>query len=310
MGYYLNPAEMTSMFAVPQSVADKHLRLASAEQLKVLLWCLKNLDKQFDITAVCDGLKLNEYTVRDALDHWCERGVLCSTVEVKPVAELEKKKFIKRADIKPNRDEVTKRGNENPDIAFILRETEMAFGKFLSENAKSTLVWIYDDLGFSVSLIMMIVNHAKNENRLTINYIERLAVEWANDGVSDIESAEQRLILMRRRKSAWHLIETAMGIDHRSPTKAELEMADTWINEWNYGHDIIREAYEVCINTTSKFSIPYIKKVICEWHKAGVKTVQDIAALNTKKPANTKVDNKNDYSDFIDSLVSQNEEDF
>ncbi len=310
MGYYLNPAEMTSMFAVPQSVADKHLRLASAEQLKVLLWCLKNLDKQFDITAVCDGLKLNEYTVRDALDHWCERGVLCSTVEVKPVAELEKKKFIKRADIKPNRDEVTKRGNENPDIAFILRETEMAFGKFLSENAKSTLVWIYDDLGFSVSLIMMIVNHAKNENRLTINYIERLAVEWANDGVSDIESAEQRLILMRRRKSAWHLVETAMGIDHRSPTKAELEMADTWINEWNYGHDIIREAYEVCINTTSKFSIPYIKKVICEWHKAGVKTVEDIATLNTKKPANTKGDNKNDYSDFIDSLVSQNEEDY
>lgn len=310
MGYYLNPAEMTSMFAVPQSVADKHLRLASAEQLKVLLWCLKNLDKQFDITAVCDGLKLNEYTVRDALDHWCERGVLCSTVEVKPVAELEKKKFIKRADIKPNRDEVTKRGNENPDIAFILRETEMAFGKFLSENAKSTLVWIYDDLGFSVSLIMMIVNHAKNENRLTINYIERLAVEWANDGVSDIESAEQRLILMRRRKSAWHLVETAMGIDHRSPTKAELEMADTWINEWNYGHDIIREAYEVCVNTTSKFSVPYIKKIVSQWHKAGVKTVDDIATLNTKKPANTKVDNKNDYSDFIDSLVSQNEEDY
>ena len=55
MGYYLNPGELTALFAVPASVADKHLRLASAEQLKVLLWCLKNADKQYDITAVSEG---------------------------------------------------------------------------------------------------------------------------------------------------------------------------------------------------------------------------------------------------------------
>ena len=308
MGYYLNPAEMMSMFAVPQSLVDKHLRLASAEQLKVLLWCLKNLDKQFSITAVCDGLKLDEYTVRDALDHWCERGVLCSTVEVKAQPEPEKKKVTKRADIKPRRDEVTKRGFEDPEIAFILRETELVFGKFLSENARSTLVWMYDDLGLSASLIMMIVHYAEAEKRLSISFIERIAVEWVNDGIVDIESAEKRLILMRRRKSAWHLVETAMGIEHRSPSKAELETADTWVTEWGYGHDIIREAYEVCINTTSKFSMPYIKKVISEWHKAGVKTVEDIANLNAKK-VTTTTDNVSDYSDFIDSLVSLNEED-
>ena len=90
MGYYLNPGELTAMFAVPASVADKHLRLASAEQLKVLLWCLKNADKQYDITAASEGLKLDEYTVRDALDHWCERGVLCSTIEAAAKAEPEK----------------------------------------------------------------------------------------------------------------------------------------------------------------------------------------------------------------------------
>ncbi len=310
MGYYLNPAEMMSMFAVPQSVADKHLRLASAEQLKVLLWCLKNLDKQFDIAAVCDGLKLDEYTVRDALDHWCERGVLCSTVEATPQPEPEKKKkAVRSAVVKPGRDEVARRGLEDPEVAFILRETEQKLGRILRQSESSTLVWLHDDMGLSASLILMIVAFAVTEGKANIGFIERTAVEWANDGVSDINEAEQRLVVMRRRKSAWHTVETAMGIEHRSPSKAELEMADTWINEWDYGHDIIREAYEVCINTTSKFSMPYIKKVISEWHKSGVRTVEDIANLNTKKVTATTTDNVSDYSDFIDSLVSFNEED-
>lgn len=309
MGYYLNPAEMMSMFAVPQSLVDKHLYLASAEQLKVLLWCLKNLDKQFDINAVCDGLKLDEYTVRDALDHWCERGVLCSTAETKVQPEAPKKtKAVRSAAVKPGRDEVARRGLEDPEVAFILRETEQKLGRILRQSESSTLVWLHDDMGLSASLILMIVAFAVAEGKTNIGFIERTAVEWANDGVSDITEAEQRLVVMRRRKSAWHLVETAMGIEHRSPSKAELEAADTWVTEWGYGHDIIREAYEVCINTTSKFSMPYIKKVIAEWHKAGVKTVEDIASLNNKK-ISAATDNVSDYSDFIDSLVTLNEED-
>ena len=265
MGYYMNPQELTAMFAVPASIADKHLRLASAEQLKVLLWCLKNLDKQYDVTAACDGLKLDEYTVRDALDHWCERGVLCSTQEVATQTESEKKpKAVRSAAVKPGRDEVARRGFEDPEIAFMVREAEQKLGRILRQSESSTLVWLHDDMGLPGSLILMIIGFAVTEGRANIGFIERTAIEWANDGVSDIEAAEQRLVIMRRRKSAWHLVETAMGLDRRSPTKTELEMADTWVNEWGYGHDIIREAYEVCINTTSKLSIPYIKKIFID----------------------------------------------
>lgn len=308
MGYYLNSNELTAMFAVPASVADKHLKIANAEQLKVLLWCLKNADKQYNISVVADSLKLDEYTVRDALDFWCERSVLCSTVEPAATAtQPEKKKAVRSAAVKPGRDEVARRGLEDAEVAFILHESEQKLGRILRQSEASTLVWLHDDLGLSASLLLMIVSFAVTEGRPNIGFIERTAVEWVNDGVSDIESAEQRLVTMRRQKSAWHTVETAMGIEHRSPTKAELSMADTWVNEWNYGHDIIREAYEICVNTTSKFSIPYIKKIISEWHKKGVKTVHDIAALNTDKQA-PKADT-NSYEDFVNGLIMQNEED-
>ncbi len=326
MGYYLNPQEMMTMFAVPQSVVDKHIKLATADQLKVLLWCLKNADKQFDINLAAVNLNLDEYTVRDALDFWVSRGVLCATVEtaqaVQPKEEPEtKKKAIRAATVKPGRDEVARRGLEDPDILFMLREAEQQFGRVLRQNEASTLVWLYDDEGLSVSLILMIVAFAITEGRANIGFIERTAIEWVNDGVTDIVEAEQRLTEIRRKKDAWSLVEKAFGIKHRSPTKSELTMADTWVNEWDYGYDIIREAYEVSINTTSEFSIPYIKKVISEWHKKGVKTVEDIAKLDsaptekppkqTPKTQKMKQDttvNTDNYDDFIQSIISKNEE--
>ncbi len=309
MGYYLNPRELTAMFAVPASVTDKHLKLASGESLKVLLWCLKNADKQFDVTAISEALKLDEYSVRESLDFWVERSVLCTTAEVKPAAEPEKKpKAVRSATVKPGRDEIARRGLEDPEIAFILRESEQKLGHILRQSEASTLVWLHDDLGLSASLIMMIVGYAVTEGRGNIGFIERIAVEWVNDGVEDIEAAEQRLIDMGRRKSAWHVVETAMGLPKRQPTKSELETADLWVNEWNYGYDIIKTAYETCIDTISEFKMPYIKKIISEWHKAGVKTVDDISKLNAKKAQPTKKDPPSDYSDFISGLISKNEE--
>lgn len=312
MGYYLNPNELTAMFAVPASVADKHLKLASGDSLKVLLWCLKNSDKKYDISAISEALKLDEYTVRDCLDFWVERSVLCSTTDPSPTAEPEKKpKVVRRSATKPGRDEVAHRGLEDAEIAFILRESEQKLGHILRQSEASTLVWLHDDLGLPASLILMIVGFAVTEGRSNIGFIERTAVEWVNDGIQDIQAAEQRLVDMRRRNSSWHVVETAMGLSKRQPTKLELETADLWVTEWGYGEDIIRAAYDTCIDTISEFKMPYIKKIISEWHKAGVKTADDILKLNAKKTASAgkKNDNVGDYSDFISGLISQNEED-
>ncbi len=312
MGYFLNATELCSGFAVPTSVVDKHIKLASATHLRVLLWCLRF--QNYNEQAVAEGLKLDIDSVSDAFMYWNEAGILGKfndepeKVVATPLPENQpsKKKSIVGNTIKPTREEIAKRGLECEEVAFILRESELLFGRSLRHSEASTLTWLFDDQGLSASLILMIVGYAVSEGRSNIGFIERTAIEWVNNGISDIESAEKRLVTMRQSRSAWHLVETAMGIEHRSPSKAELETADKWVNEWGYGRDIIRLAYETCVDATSKFSMPYIKKIIQEWHKAGVKTVDDVE--NLKKP-DPKPENSGDqYIDFFNSLVRKNEE--
>lgn len=311
MGYFLNSAELCSAFAVPTSVVDKHLKLASAVHLRVLLWCQRM--GNYNVDAVAESLRLDRDAVEDAFMYWHEAGVLSKTddapVVTKPESNPAKKPkaAILGNTIKPNREEVAKRGLECAEIAFILQEAELRFGRYLRDSEKSTLTWLYDDQGMSASLILMIVGFAVTEGRPNIGFIERTAIEWINDGVTDIESAEKRLVDMRNRRSAWHVVETAMGLEHRSPSKTELDTADKWVNVWGYGRDIIRLAYETCVDNTSKFSMPYIKKIMSEWHKAGVKTAEDVEKLQ-KPQSSTGNTSDGQYMDFFNTLIQKNEE--
>jgi DnaD/phage-associated family protein len=316
MGYYINPTEMMGMFPVPCSVIDKHLKLADPNYIKILLWFLRNAAANFDVTAAATELKISEITVSEALLYWVDAGILCSTEAAPATASTTVKAAPKKAikaEIKPDREECVKRGLECPEIKFILDETAMQFGRGLKESEISTLVWLYDNQGISPSLLLMIISYAVSEGRATIGFIERTAVEWVNDGVSDVVTAENRLVEMRRKNSSWHLVETAFGIEKRQPSAAELEAADKWVTEWGYDREILRAAYDSCVDATSKFSFPYIKKILAEWHKQGVKTVDDLKNLEDKKEnkpqkQSSVKQNGDKYQDFVNSLIKSREE--
>ncbi len=316
MGYYINPTEMMGMFPVPCSVIDKHLKLADPNYIKVLLWFLRNASANFDTNVAATELKLSELTVSEALLYWVDAGILCNTEAAATTTAQTKaapKKVIK-AEIKPDRDECVKRGLECPEIKFILDETAMQFGRGLKESEISTLVWLYDNQGISPSLLLMIISYAVSEGRATIGFIERTAVEWVNDGVSDVVTAENRLVEMRRKNSSWHIVQTAFGIEKRQPSASELETADKWVTEWGYDREILRAAYDSCVDSTSKFSFPYIKKILAEWHKCGVKTIDDVKNLDVKKETkptkqNSVKQNGDKYQDFVNSLIKSREED-
>ena len=78
MNYSVNTTLFSSIFAVPTDIVDKHIRLANGDQLKVLLWILRNNHNAPDIKAMCAALKMNESDAADYLQYWVLTGVLNS----------------------------------------------------------------------------------------------------------------------------------------------------------------------------------------------------------------------------------------
>ena len=279
MNYYINPQCLTAVFTVPSAVVDNHLKFAKAEHIKVILYIMRNMMSEIDENEIKNACGISDYDVKEALLYWADSGILLpkgrsviseNTPEIKSVTKIEK----------PTRADVARRGDD-PKIRFLLRETQMKFGRNLKSNETSTLVWLYDDQGLEVSLILLIIQYAVAHNKANIRFIESTAVDWVKKGIDDIESAEEELKRMAMSEQAWGIVSSAFGLEKRKPSQKETELSYLWLNVWGFSKDMLERAYEECVNAKSKFSFAYTAKILENWYKKGYKNPLDI---EEKKP--------------------------
>ena len=303
----------TPPFSVPSEIVDSHLKLAGALQLRVILYCLRHTyDAEINPTLMAELFSVSEEDINDALMFWAELGfVECEGPTFKPqptVVELPKVAPPKAP--RPDRKEVARRGMESPEIAFLLNEAQQKFGRMLKQSESSVLVWIYDDLGMDASLILMVLEYAVKAGKVNISYIEKIAKDWVESGVDSIVAAEKRIVELTNARSAWNKMRRAFGLDSRSPSETESKLAVSSIIDWKMSDELLKKAYDLCVDSLGKYNIKYIKKVITEWHKQGITSVKDLETANTKVSKENadkkKPKNQNGIIDSIDwSLMDQ-----
>ena len=274
MEYRINPTAFSAVFTLPAAVADNHLKLARGEHIKVLLYIMRNMTAPIEPDTIAEAVGISEYDVKEALLYWADAGILNSDGALEKKTEI-KPKTTSRAET-PSRNDVARRGAEDEKISYLLRETQLRLGRNLKSNEASTLVWLYDDEGLDVSLILMIVQYAAAHNRANIRFIESTAVDWINKGIDTVAAADAELNNMAVCEQAWRIVSAAFGLERRKPSKKETELSVMWINDWKMSREMLNAAYEECVNTKSKFSFPYTAKIIESWHEKGYKTPEDI----------------------------------
>ena len=191
MEYRINPTAFSAVFTVPAAVTDNHLKLARGEHIKVLLYIMRNMTAPIEPDTIAEATGITEYDVKEALVYWEDAGILTCEVSAAQNTAI-KTKTASRAE-KPSRNDVARRGAEDEKISYLLRETQLRLGRNLKSNEASTLVWLYDDEGLDVSLILMIVQYAAAHNKANIRFIESTAVDWINKGIDNVAAADEEL---------------------------------------------------------------------------------------------------------------------
>lgn len=300
MEYTINPSELVSSVPLPSSVVDRYLRLAKAEHIKVLLYIFRKMAVG-EIAEISTETGVNEYDVKEALLYWADTGILLPVDKPEETKIQQPKKIVARAE-KPTRNDVSKRGNEDPKIAFLLREAQLKFGRNLKTNESITLVWIHDDLGLDVSVILYIIELAVSQNSANIRFVESLATDWANKGITNIAEAEEENQRRAEVSSCWNMVCSAFGIEKRKPSKKEEELVFKWFCEWQLPKELISEAYEECVNAKSKFSFPYTAKIIENWYNKGIKTLNELEkSRNVSKDTETAAYDLDLYEEMLNT---------
>ncbi|MDR1067026.1 MAG: DnaD domain protein [Clostridiales bacterium] len=256
--------------------------------------------KDTGVKRVADRLQILESDVIKALKYWQRKGLIELSeggdlnvvfLEIKPEAsspvdavletDSEMSPAVKPAITKPaySREELEMYRNESKEIRDLFLMAERELGKLLSFNDMNALFSMYDWLKLPAQVIERLVTYCSETGRANMRYIERVAVDWAENGVYTVDSANSYIDAFN---NDYHAIMKAFGHSRRSPTPVETRLMKKWIGEMRMPLDVILEACDRTIMQIGQPKFSYADKILERWNESGIKTPQDVIAEEEK----------------------------
>ncbi len=212
--------------------------------------------------------------------------------------------------------------NSDENFSMLLYVIESYLGRPLSIKETNAIVYFYDSLNFSIELIDYLFEYCVEHNKKSINYIEKVALAWADKNIHTVTEAKEEV---SNHTDSVYQIMKAFGISNRDPGQHERAMISKWADTYCFDTDITIEACNRTIKAIHQPSFEYADTILSKWKSSNISTMADIrrddAAYaasnnsktkyqNTSKSGSTKFNNfqqrdkKSD--DWYNSLLSNN----
>ena len=177
-------------FCVPGDVVDHYIRLASAEQLRVLLVLLRDPGQSPE--AIAAFLRMGEEAVSDALAFWMQAGILSDgegapkpqfAFAPPPAAESAPKASgelpaVQRSsrEIKLDPSEIVHMLEGSGSLKDLFFHAEKLLGTPLNHMEQRSLIWMHSYLGLSCDIILTLLGYCISIDKRSLSYAEAIAV--------------------------------------------------------------------------------------------------------------------------------------
>ena len=302
--YMWNPQALGQVFMMPAAAVDA-LALATSEQLRVLMW-FSRYGQDFELTACADGLGLTPAECEGCLQFWVGQGILngvgAPADPAAPATPTAKAPSAPAAAVKPLWKEVVAYQREHREFTAFLQEVSARLGRTLTHGDESTLMYLVTTAGIPMPSILMVVGYAIALGKDNLRYIERVALNWADEDIVTPEQVDRKIAELQKMRQAADTVETLLTLP-RHLTASQAKLAYKWLSEWCFSNEMLQQAYTITMENCDKFSPAYMDKILERWHAEGVRTPDAIVTLQPKKkgPASTNPEQS--------SLTSQELED-
>lgn len=308
MNYTVNPLQFSSVFVLPASITDEHLKLCSAAQLKTVLAVYRCQNTAFNEQTLCALTGLPECEVADALQFWAQRGVLlvggevpsvqAPVVPTPPVAVAAQEpkpavqpavsepeapaKSARKSDIdltpsKPTHEQISKRLNESAELRELFSEVQTALGRLLGTGDQAALLLLFDYYGLKTEVLLMLCEYARSIGKASnLNYIYTVGADWSSREIDTLERADEEITRLRSVNASWTQLCALTGMKHPTPTKNQQKYLSCWLEDWHFSLPMIALAYEKMQEHKEGVDFRYLNGILKNWNTKGIRTPEQI----------------------------------
>lgn len=197
--------------------------------------------------------------------------------EIAEEVNAKKQRFSVTRPQKPDYVFTTQRLAVDEELKILVSEAQSALGKVLSNSDISTLLMLKDTCGLPLDVILMLIQYCISIEKSNMRAIEKIGIEWADDGIYSLEAADNKIRQTKQTSINFSIVSSAFGLQNvGSPTKKQLEYGDKWVGEWKFSPEMLREAYERCVDTKGAMKFGYIDGILKRWNANNIKSREDL----------------------------------
>lgn len=189
---------------------------------------------------------------------------------------------------------VQKKGNERPhytpeqvgrlageeDFTQLLYISQKYMNKVFTPRECEVFAYLYDALHMPAELLEYLVEYCVQGEHYSIRYLETVALDWHKRNIGTVDMAKQYTSSFSDEAFS---VMRAFGLNERRPGDAEMDVIRRWFQQWGFTKEIVLEACGRTLKATHSPSFSYADKILSEWKKAGVRSLEDVKKLDEKR---------------------------
>ena len=195
--------------------------------------------------------------------------------EPKPVEAVEAAVF--NLDLRPQYtvDELSFYREQSVDIAKLFSHGEQTLGKLLTYHDLNVLFGFYDWLRLPIDVILYLLTYCSEGGHRDLRYVEKVAMDWAERSINTVEAAKE---YTQTFDGDFRAIMKALGHPSAFPSPTQRKYMQKWLAEIPI--ELILEACDRTIANIGKPKLTYVDKIITDWHKRGIKSLEEVEAAD------------------------------
>lgn len=165
---------------------------------------------------------------------------------------------------------------DSQDVSKLFKVAEQYLGRLLTITDQKILFSFYDWLHMPFDLIEFLIEYCVSNNHRAMHYIEKVAINWVDDGILTVDQAKARVLSDKR----YFQILSALGASKSTLTLTEKKCMAKWLDVYHMSMDIILEACRRTVMQTSKPSLNYVDSILTSWYNDKVHSLEDVSNLD------------------------------
>lgn len=313
MGYKINLGGWGSVFAVPSGVVDNYIKLASGDNIKVLLFLLRHSGAEYSAEDIAGLTGVSADKVKSSVEYWRQKEIISGdertlapseavsaansvpsvsatvTTSVTAAAAQNAPAVNPAIRVAATRDpqfnpaEIAAAVRADSAVEYIYKQSEILLGRPLKHVERNALMIVLEEIGLSPEITIMLVEYCSSVGKFTPRCLKDTALSWYESEIKTIEQAEEYIAVQRERYGIEYQLKKLFELNS-ALSKQQKDYIHIWTEKLGFDIDMLDEAYQATLNGAGKLSFQYMNKILSDWYDKGIKTREQLAKNVRKKP--------------------------